>query len=114
VPALPAILTSVRWWTSHPAAGRRPADFRLEPHETLSEVLGYYAETAALTEQIVEATADFGLPSASDERVSVRWVILHLIKETARHAGHADIIRENLDGQRAGQLDQAYESGRTS
>jgi hypothetical protein len=44
----------------------------------------------------------------------VRWVLLHLIKETARHAGHADIIRESLDGQRAGQLDEAYESGGTS
>jgi hypothetical protein len=91
-----------------------PADFLLEPDETLAGVLGYYAETAELTEQIVAAAADVGVPSANDERVSVRWVLLHLIKETARHAGHADIIRESLDGQRAGQLDQAYESGRTS
>ena len=91
-----------------------PADFRLEPSETLAGVLGYYAETAERTEQIVAAAADPGVPSASDERVSVRWVLLHLIKETARHAGHADIIRESLDGQRAGQLDEAYESGRTT
>ena len=91
-----------------------PADFRLEPSETLAGVLGYYAETAERTEQIVSAAADPGVPSASDERVSVRWVLLHLIKETARHAGHADIIRESLDGQRAGQLDEAYESGRTT
>lgn len=91
-----------------------PADFRLEPSETLAGVLGYYAETADLTAQIVAAAADPGAPSAGDERVSVRWVLLHLIKETARHAGHADIIRESLDGQRAGQLDEAYESGRTS
>lgn len=89
-----------------------PADFRLEPGEMLADVLGYYAETAGLTAQIVAATADLGLPSADDERVSVRWVLLHLIKETARHAGHADIIRESLDGLRAGQLDDAYESGR--
>ena len=31
---------------------------------------------------------------------NVRWVLLHLIEETARHAGHADIIRETLDGSR--------------
>ncbi|MGB6455182.1 MAG: DinB family protein [Streptosporangiaceae bacterium] len=91
-----------------------PADFRLEPSETLAAVLGYYAETAELTAQIVAAEAEPGAPSAGDERVSVRWVLLHLIKETARHVGHADIIRESLDGQRAGQLDEAYESGRTS
>ena len=91
-----------------------PADFRLEPDETLAGVLGYYAETAELTERIVAAAADLGVASANDERVSVRWVLLHLIKETARHAGHADIIRESIDGQRAGQLDEAYESARTS
>jgi Protein of unknown function (DUF664) len=87
-----------------------PADFRLEPDETLAGMLDYYAETAGLTERTV---AELGMPTANDERVSVRWVLLHLIKETARHAGHADIIRESLDGQRAGQLDEAYESGRT-
>ena len=77
-------------------------------------MLGYYAETAELTERIVAAAANLGVASANDERVSVRWVLLHLIKETARHAGHADIVRESLDGQRAGQLDEAYESGGTS
>jgi uncharacterized damage-inducible protein DinB len=90
-----------------------PADFRLEAEETLAGMLDYYAESADLTEQIVAAAADLGMPTANDQRVSVRWVLLHLIKETARHAGHADIIRESLDGQRAGQLDEAYESGRT-
>jgi hypothetical protein len=91
-----------------------PADFRLEADETLAGVVDYYAETAGLTEQIVAAAADLGMPTANDERVSLRWVLLHLIKETARHAGHADIIRESLDSQRAGQLDEAYESARTS
>lgn len=89
------------------------ADFRLEPGETLAALLDYYAETAELTGQIV-ATTDPAQPPANDERVSVRWVLLHLIKETARHAGHADIIRESIDGQRAGQVDDASESGPTS
>jgi hypothetical protein len=38
-------------------------------------------------------------------------MLFHLIQETARHAGHADIIREALDGRRAGQLLDAYEAG---
>jgi hypothetical protein len=41
----------------------------------------------------------------------VRWVLLHLIKEIARHAGHADIIRETLDGQSAGSLTETYDAG---
>jgi uncharacterized damage-inducible protein DinB len=86
------------------------ADFRLEPGETLTSVLDFYAETAAQTNQIVAGVADLGQPTALSQEQSVRWVLLHLIKETARHAGHADLIREALDGQRAGPLDRAYDA----
>lgn len=41
---------------------------------------------------------------------SVRWVLLHLIQETARHAGHADIVRESVDGGTAMPLMAAVES----
>ena len=51
-----------------------------------------------------------GDPQALSEEQSVRWTLLHLIKEVARHAGHADLIREALDGQRAGALDRAYDA----
>jgi len=88
-----------------------PADFRLTEQETLDGVLSYYAETAELTGQIVSAVGDLGQPSAVNPEQSVRWVLFHLIQETARHAGHADIIRETLDGRRAGQLLDAYEAG---
>ena len=37
-------------------------------------------------------------PLGDGRRFSLRWVLLHLLEETARHAGHADIIREQLDG----------------
>jgi len=86
------------------------ADFRLEPEETLAGVLHYYAETAERTEQVVTGIADLGEPTALDKEHSVRWVLLTLIKEIARHAGHADILREALDGQRAGALDRAYDA----
>jgi uncharacterized damage-inducible protein DinB len=88
-----------------------PADFRMEAGETLAGLLSYYAETAALTERIIAGVADLSQPQATDAERSVRWVLLHLIKETARHAGHADLIREALDGRRAGELDQAYDAG---
>ena len=38
------------------------------------------------------------------------WVLLHLIKATSRHAGHADIIRETLDGRTAGPLTEDYDA----
>jgi uncharacterized damage-inducible protein DinB len=87
-----------------------PADFELTEQETLDGVLGYYAETAERTTQIVSAIDELDQPSAINPEQSVRWVLFHLIQETARHAGHADIIRETLDGRRAGQLLDAYEA----
>ncbi|MBV8542711.1 MAG: DinB family protein [Pseudonocardiales bacterium] len=84
------------------------AGFRLEPEETLADVLDLYDQAAKETDAIIAEIADLGqavpvppgvswLPS-DVTAWSVRWVLLHLIEETARHAGHADIIRESLDG----------------
>jgi hypothetical protein len=87
-----------------------PDDFRIDQDETLAGLLSYYTETAVQTEQIIAAVADLGQPPVVDPEKSVRWVLLHVLKETARHAGHADIIRETLDGQRAGPLTDAYDA----
>jgi uncharacterized damage-inducible protein DinB len=87
-----------------------PDDFRMDTDETLAGLLSYYTETAAQTEQIIAEVADLGQPSVADPETSVRWVLFHLLKETARHAGHADIIRETLDGQGAGALTDAYDA----
>jgi uncharacterized damage-inducible protein DinB len=87
------------------------ADFRLDPAETLPALLAMYDEVAAETEAIVADVADLGQPVADRESPwSVRWVLLHVMKETARHAGHADIIRESLDGAQAGHLARLIES----
>jgi uncharacterized damage-inducible protein DinB len=83
------------------------ANFHLSPDDTLAEVLALYDQVAAETEATV-AGLDLGqavpVPRgapwfpADVEAWSVRWVLLHLIEETARHAGHADILRESVDG----------------
>ncbi len=83
-------------------------NFRLAPEETLADVLDRYQEVGRRTEVVVAAIADLdravpvprGAPwmPADVEAWSVRWVLLHLIEETARHAGHADIVRESIDG----------------
>ena len=84
------------------------ANWRLAADETLASALQRYAEVARETEQIVAELDDLGMPvpvprdapwfPKDVEHWSARWVLLHLIEETARHAGHADIIRESLDG----------------
>jgi hypothetical protein len=83
------------------------AGFRLLPHETLEGVLARYDEVARRTDELV-TTVDLDLSHPLPEapwfpkgaRRSARRVFLHIVAETAQHAGHADIIRESLDGQK--------------
>jgi hypothetical protein len=80
--------------------------FRLLPGETLAGVLAAYAEAAEQTDELVvtlpDLDADHELPPAPwtppGQRWSARHTLLHIAAETAQHAGHADIIRESLDG----------------
>jgi uncharacterized damage-inducible protein DinB len=91
------------------------ASFRMEPDETLAGLLDRYEHAAERTENVIgEIALDQDVPLAKGvpwfpESATVRWVLLHLIEETARHAGHADIIRESLDGASAGSLMAAAE-----
>jgi len=87
---------------------RRQDEFRLLDGETLAGVLDNYEATAAATTELVRALPDLDatqpLPIAPwfppSERWSARRALLHIIAETAQHSGHADIIRESLDGQK--------------
>ena len=82
--------------------------FRLLPDETLEGVLARYEEVAARTDDLVRTLPDLDashpLPEAPwfapGARRSARRAFLHIVAETAQHAGHADIIRETLDGQK--------------
>ena len=91
------------------AADESDADeFLPAPGETLAGLLADYERATAETDEAVAGIADLGrgvpVPRgvpwfpADVEEWSVRWVLLHLIEETARHGGHADIIRESIDG----------------
>jgi hypothetical protein len=83
------------------------AGFRLLPDETLEGVLARYDEVARRTDDLV-ATVDLDLSHPLPEapwfpkgaRWSARRAFLHIVAETAQHAGHADILRESLDGQK--------------
>ncbi|MFD6326436.1 DinB family protein [Streptomyces sp. NPDC058442] len=84
----------------------RADEFRLLPGETLAGVLAEYTAVAHRTDELIAALPDLDatqpLPKApwfeSGARWSARQALLHIIAETAQHAGHADIIRESLDG----------------
>lgn len=83
------------------------ADFRLADDETVAGALDELEQAGRETEAAV-AVLDLdhpvpvpkGVPwfPADVEAWSVRWVLLHLIEEIGRHAGHADIVRESIDG----------------
>ncbi|MFB6553534.1 DinB family protein [Streptomyces sp. NPDC056405] len=85
---------------------QRADEFRMLPGETLAGVLADYAEAARRTDDLVATLPDLGarqpLPKApwfeADRQWSARRVLMHIVAETAQHAGHADIIRESLDG----------------
>jgi uncharacterized damage-inducible protein DinB len=82
--------------------------FCLTEGETLDDVLVLADQQARMTEKIVGALDDLGAPLPPTVDLvpwipggivwTPRWVLLHLIEETARHAGHADILRESIDG----------------
>ena len=85
----------------------RMNDFAMLPGETLAGILERYEQVAAETERIIAGAADLSatqpLPDAPWSEPggiqSVRRTLMHVISETAQHAGHADILRESIDGQ---------------
>ncbi len=101
----PSAMTDYSAMTEEDVA-RWADQFKLLPGETLADVLAGYEKVAQRTDDLATSLPDLNLshplPNAPwfppGERRSARWVFLHIIAETAQHAGHADIIRESLDG----------------
>ena len=99
-----------RGWFQEVLAGRKPEDigpnvgggdesWDLAESETVSSLVKEYEQTC---EQSRQTAARFALDDAVPEpdmgQVSLRWIYVHMIEETARHVGHADILREQTDG----------------
>jgi uncharacterized protein DUF664 len=86
--------------------------FRLVGEETIPGMLAFWDSVAKETDEFIHSVPSldytFPLPDApwfpKDGAVSMRWLMLHLVEEIGRHAGHADIIRESLDGKGAFEL----------
>ena len=87
---------SVEWekdwdWEFHTAAELEPEELRTRYREACSRSREVVAGAADLDRQAAQPRRDGAYPD-------LRWIMLHMIQETARHAGHADMIRESIDG----------------
>lgn len=73
--------------------------FDLPDDWSVADVVSFYRAETAAVDLVLDQATSFDQPSAADfRRTTLRWAVLHLIEETARHAGHMDITRELLDG----------------
>jgi hypothetical protein len=90
-----AVSEEIPYDPDHPEADLRPAET-----ESAADLIAYYGRARRAADAVIEATAldDTGAVW-SGQVVSLRWVLIHMIEETARHAGHMDILRELIDGQ---------------
>ena len=101
-----------RWWFRVVFAGEQgidppwtdadpDADWRVEPDETSDAVRALFDDEVTRSRAVVADAPSFDAVSA-DPRAkdrSLRWIMVHMIEEYARHLGHADIMREAIDGQ---------------
>lgn len=76
--------------------------FRAAPEDGVADVLARYRTAVARANEVLDGCTDLGAPlprsRPNSPAPSVRWALTHMIEETGRHAGHADIIRELIDG----------------
>jgi uncharacterized damage-inducible protein DinB len=75
------------------------ASWEVTAQETIADVVAEYEQACAESKRIAARFAlDDTVPHHRLGRVSLRWIYVHMIEEMARHAGHADILREQIDG----------------
>ncbi|MFF0724673.1 DinB family protein [Streptomyces sp. NPDC004134] len=77
-----------------------PSTFEAPAASTVAEVVADYREAVAGANRVLDDCTDLGaqVPGRVGKAPSVRWALTHMIEETGRHAGHADILREQIDG----------------
>jgi len=78
------------------------ATFAIAPGDTVAGVVAAYRDESEHARAVVAAVSSLDATSARPApfygTVSLRWMLVHLVEETARHAGHLDVIRERIDG----------------
>jgi len=75
------------------------ADMRAAEGESMQDILAFYERACTAADAVIDAVGLEETGTSWDGKtVSMRWVLIHMATETARHAGHADIVRELIDG----------------
>jgi uncharacterized damage-inducible protein DinB len=77
------------------------AEFSIDPDGTVESVIGFYRDEVERSREIAQGSSLDALSAAKTrfgDHVSLRWILVHLLEETARHAGHMDVMREKIDG----------------
>lgn len=101
--------TTLRWVVAHLAQAESTwvearfagGEMRVVPDGSLADAVAAYRSTWARVDTIVASASldDPCVADVGDPPVNLRWVLAHLLEETARHAGHADVLRELIDGE---------------
>ena len=88
-------------WAGAPFDDDRDWEFHSAVNEDLAETVALYQEASERSREVLANTTldDFSVRIRDGEPFSMRWIMLHMIEETARHAGHADLLREAIDGE---------------
>ncbi|MEV2221373.1 DinB family protein [Nocardia vinacea] len=78
------------------------ATFQASPADSVADVVARYRDAVERANEILDGCTDLGAPVPRSRpgrpAPSLRWALTHMIEETGRHAGHADILRELIDG----------------
>jgi uncharacterized damage-inducible protein DinB len=80
------------------------ADFRVEPEEATEDILAFYQNACGRSRSIAasisldDLAVNWPADRPPEKRPTLRWILVHMIEETARHAGHLDVVRELIDG----------------
>lgn len=98
------------WWFQEVFAGENveypfdwdadaDAEFRMTDRHTIGGILDVYEHNVVRSDELIDSASGLdAVGRRGDTEYSLRWILTHMIDETARHAGHMDIIREQLDG----------------
>jgi hypothetical protein len=85
------------------ADGDNSAEFAIGSEDTVESVVAFYRAEVEEARRVVREVPSLDALSVREtgfrERVSLRWIMVHMLEETARHAGHLDLMREDIDGQ---------------
>jgi Protein of unknown function (DUF664) len=75
------------------------ADVRIDPGDSTAGILAFYSRSRAAADQVIGGVdLDEAGTTMFGDTVSLRWAVIHILEDTARHAGHIDIMRELIDG----------------